>query len=513
MNGLAGSGGILASLGLDEDALLRACFTESPVGQSVTLPDGRLAHVNRAFAHMLGYEPHELEGRNYADITFHDDLASSDACVRDLLGGAQECSRFEKRYLSKQGNIVWGLVNTRVHRDEAGRPVCFLTHVVDITEMKRIEEAHRHEQTQVETILAATADGILAVDRQGRIMHTSPRFAELWRIPRELVDAGDDDTLLSFVLEQLREPEAFLRRVRELYDSSDESWDTLEFRDGRVFERYSAPMFLDGVPAGRVWSFRDITARRRIEERLVARNQEIEALVRTISHDMRSPLLTIKGFASLLKEDALSPDRSAMLNDLDLIEGATDRMLRLLDDLLDYWNLGRSTEPVVETPLQQLVSEALDVVGSLLLEHGVSVNVSEAPLWIPGRRRELVRVFQNLLENASKYTGNQSEPQVTVGWDAIARETAHIRIPSEAIASAQQYVVWVKDNGAGFEPHAKERLFLPFERLHRSEPGSGLGLAGVRRVVESHGGLLWGESDGPGRGACFSLWLPGSRIP
>ncbi len=516
MSDAESSNGLQAVTGLEEDALWRAYFADSPVGQVVTLPDGRLARVNRAFADMLGYEPEELDGRSFTQITHPDDLEQSLLAVANMLAKVGERMMFEKRYITKQGDVVWGLVNTRLHRDPTGRPVCFMTHVADITERKRIEEAHRTAQAQTEAILAATADGILAVDRHGRVVRTNDRFAELWKIPRELIEQGDDNALLGYVLEQLRDPEAFLEKVRRLYGGTEESWDTLEFHDGRIFERYSAPMYQDGHLSGRIWSFRDITARRRVEERLSERNREIEALVRAISHDMRSPLLTIKGFVGMLEEDVGSGDPASILNDIGLIQDATDRMLRLLEDLLDYWNLGRSTEPIVETPLKELVDDALAVVGTELLQAGAYVTVEDAPLIVKGRKRELVRVFQNLLENAAKYVGDCPEPHVTIGWE-VADAADPDRSATPAARGPEplgpRCVIFVRDNGKGFAPEAKDKLFLPFERLNRSVPGSGLGLAGVRKVVESHGGLVWGDSKGDGTGATFYISLPGSRTP
>ncbi len=129
-----------------------------------------------------------------------------------------------------------------------------------------LEHAHALLQTreaQLRATLASTVDGILAVDTKGRVMHVSRRFAELWRIPSELLARGDDHELLAFVLAQLRDPDAFLAKVQELYDGDAASSDVVQFKDARVFERYSLPMHAEGERIGRVWSFRDVTERDR----------------------------------------------------------------------------------------------------------------------------------------------------------------------------------------------------------------------------------------------------------
>lgn len=141
----------------------------------------------------------------------------------------------------------------------------------DIRQREHAEKSLRETEAQFRATFDSTADGILAVDVEGKILHANRRFAELWRIPPPLVESGNDRALLECVLEQLADPDAFLAKVQALYDSDASDMDTLDFKDGRVFERFSVPMISGGVRTGRVWSFHDITARRRTElERAVS---------------------------------------------------------------------------------------------------------------------------------------------------------------------------------------------------------------------------------------------------
>ena len=145
--------------------------------------------------------------------------------------------------------------------------------VAIVIERKQAEATLRDSESRLSVILESTADGILAVDSKGKVLRTNKRFAELWHIPQSLVDSQDDNAMLNHVLGQLVDPEAFLSKVRSLYGSANEARDTLHFKDGRVFERYSAPFLAGGDSAGRVWSFHDITDHMRAKEAL-SRSQE-----------------------------------------------------------------------------------------------------------------------------------------------------------------------------------------------------------------------------------------------
>jgi PAS domain S-box-containing protein len=136
----------------------------------------------------------------------------------------------------------------------------------DITERKRAEEALRESEELLRTTINATADGIMVVDQGGRISHMNSQFAQIWGFPRELQEAGDDRRLLAHAMDQVEDPAGFRKKVDDLYKSSREDLDEVSFKDGRVFERYSCPIIIEGKEAGRIWDFRDITVRKQAEE-------------------------------------------------------------------------------------------------------------------------------------------------------------------------------------------------------------------------------------------------------
>ena len=149
----------------------------------------------------------------------------------------------------------------------------------DITQQKQAEEKLWESEELLRATIESTADGILVVNEKGQVICTNERFVQLWRIPEELIKKREDKTLLDFVLDQLKEPKAFLSKVQALYKTLVEDFDVLNFKDGRIFERFSSPLIRDGQIAGRVWSFRDITEQKQAEEKLRESEEKYRLLV------------------------------------------------------------------------------------------------------------------------------------------------------------------------------------------------------------------------------------------
>jgi PAS domain S-box-containing protein len=356
--------------------------------------------------------------------------------------------------------------------------------------------ALRGSEAELRAILESTDDGILAVDSKGKVVKTNQRFADLWRISPTLIATGDDRALLDFVLKQLSDPDAFLKKVQSLYGTDTVAMDTVAFKDGRGFERYSFPMMMDGMVVGRVWSFRDITERKRQERELHEKNLELERFTYTVSHDLKSPLVTVKTFLGYLEQDLLNPDAERVKQDVGYMRGAADKMGHLLDELLNLARVGRKTNPPVRVTFQQVAREAVGLVAGRISTSRAEVQVVEAAVILEGDRPRLVEIWQNLVENACKFMGDQPKPRVEIGVEQRGTET----------------VFFVRDNGAGIEPRYHEKVFSLFEKLNPKIEGTGMGLALVKRVVELYKGRIWVESGGLGQGANFLFTLPAAVI-
>ena len=226
---------------------------------------------------------------------------------------------------------------------------------------------------------------------------------------------------------------------------------------------------------------------------LARKNAELERFNYTVSHDLKTPLVTIRGFAGLAGTDLAAGRDEAVRKDLGRIVAAADKMHRLLDDLLELSRIGRVVHPPEDVPLQDLVTDALELLKGQLEQKGVEVEVARDLPMVRADRRRLLEVLQNLLENAARFIGTQPQPKIEVGWRQDGGER----------------VFYVRDNGQGIEARFLGRVFELFEKLDPGGDGTGVGLALVRRIVEAHGGRTWAESDGLGRGATFCFTLAG----
>jgi len=274
----------LAELALAEsEERFRATFEQAAVGITHVNLDGVLVNVNQKFCDMLGYGRDELIGKTVSDITHPDDYGQGSRYREMLTRSALESASGEKRFLRKDGAILWARRTMSTACDGLGKPRYVISIVEDITARRRAESESKRSLSLLQATLDSTADGILVVDGQGRVTSYNQKFLDLWRIPDALAATRDDERMLGYVLAQLTDPDKFIGKVRELYlRPAESSEDFLVFRDGRVYERFSRPQVLDGELVGRVWSFRDITERKRAEEAFIHERVLLRTIIDTV---------------------------------------------------------------------------------------------------------------------------------------------------------------------------------------------------------------------------------------
>jgi PAS domain S-box-containing protein len=359
-----------------------------------------------------------------------------------------------------------------------------------ITERESAERQAAASLSLLRGTLESTTDGILVVDRQGKVLTSNQRFADMWRIPQDVIEARDDHRLIAFVLDQLIDPEGFSSKIRELYEQPEsESYDQLVFKDGRVFERYSQPQRIGGEIAGRVWSFRDVTEKRATEKRLQRETALREEFIANAAHELRTPVTTLFGLSKLLHERAHTMPKERVNQSLDAMSRQGDRLRTLVNNLLDLSALQEARLRVDPQPilLSEVVSRTLE---SLPPPDGKVVEADiDASLVVLADPHRLEQIVTNLITNAYRYGGTS------------------IRV--DASTSSNHVVISVLDDGTGVPEELVPRLFDAFTRGENSRvvTGSGLGLAIVKRLAEATGAEIWYEP-GPDRGACFMLRLP-----
>jgi PAS domain S-box-containing protein len=233
----------------------------------------RLVLVNEAECRLAGRTREELLGKTDYDF-FPKEQVDVFWQKDELVFETGQANVNEETITNAAGELR--TIVTKKSRFLSPSGQAFIVGVIrDITERKQAEEALRESETQLRVILESTDNGILAVDSRGeKVIKANRRFGDLWQIPQSLIDAGDNRALRDFVLKQLSDPDAFLKKVQSLYGTDVVDIDVLTFKDGRIFERYGFPMLMDGVVTGRVWSFRDITERRQAEEELARTARE-----------------------------------------------------------------------------------------------------------------------------------------------------------------------------------------------------------------------------------------------
>jgi signal transduction histidine kinase/PAS domain-containing protein len=231
----------------------------------------------------------------------------------------------------------------------------------------------------------------------------------------------------------------------------------------------------------------------RLVRELEEKNAELERFTYTVSHDLKSPLVTINGFIGYLEKDARSGNMERFSHDVQRIQEAVNKMRRLLGELLELSRIGRLINAPEMISFTDLVQDALNTVHGQLEERGVAVIVQPDLPSVCGDRPRLTEILQNLVDNAAKFMGDQPNPQIEIGQQYDNEE--HDRP-----------VFFVKDNGVGIPEAQQERIFGLFNKLDATSDGTGIGLAIVKRIVEVHGGRIWVEST-PGKGATFFFTL------
>lgn len=371
-----------------------------------------------------------------------------------------------------------------------------------LRERLRIEQVLRSEQERLALALDASKMGTWNWDIEAGTISWSDQIEALFGIGKGEFD-GKYDTYLSLihpedlpnvqqeVARALATPEYhYVVEHRLIWRSGETRW--AEGR-GNVYRNAA------GRPIRMAGTMVDVTERKRGEaerehliHELAAKNTELEQFTYTVSHDLKAPIITIKGFLGFLEQDAAAGNQARLQRDVERINGAVEKMHDLLNDLLELSRIGRmlnSPEPIA---FGTLVNEALEILQGRLQASAPQIKVDQNFPTVQGDRRRLLEVIQNLIDNAVKFSSKQTEPVIEIGTRGLENGMP---------------VFFVRDNGIGIAPEHHERIFGLFNKLDPLAEGTGIGLAIVKRIIEFHGGRIWVESE-VSKGATFYFALP-----
>jgi PAS domain S-box-containing protein len=343
--------------------------------------------------------------------------------------------------------------------------------------------------------LNSTTDAIVVTDLNGNVQDFNEKYAQMMGVTREQLNTADVRELREKFSQRFKSPEQFVSRVMEIYATAPaESFETFELKDGSILERYSKIQSIQERPVGRVWSFRDVTERKRAEEKLQAAKEEADRANRAkseflsrMTHELRTPLNAILGFGQLLESDLTEPDE---VDNIQQILKAGRHLLGLINEVLDIASIeaGRMAVSIKNVSAGAIMRETAELMRTLAAKRTVEISVPEGNWTVRADRKRLRQVFVNLLSNAIKY--NRESGKVSV--EIESRPNNRLRIN-------------IIDTGFGISEEGIARIFTPFERLYASETrieGTGLGLPLCQRLVDLMNGTM-GVASELGVGSTF----------
>ena len=368
-----------------------------------------------------------------------------------------------------------------------------------VAELEQLSRALQENEARYRSIFENAQEGIYRAVVQGRFVMVNPALVRMlgYDSDEELMnlDLAQDvyvvPTDRDVVLRQLEEQKK-IANVEINWKKKDGRQITVSLYTHVIYDAHNQNIGYEGMVL-------DMTHRRQMErerealiQELEAKNAELERFTYTVSHDLKAPLITIRGYLGFLEKDVQIGNDTQFKADMNRIVEATNRMQTLLAELLELSRIGRQINPPQMIPFATVVQETITLTSGQLISHQVELVIAPDLPVVYGDEARLVEVMQNLLDNAGKYMGDQPQPCIEIGFtrqDGLG-------------------VFFVRDNGLGIDPRYHEKVFGLFEKLDPHSEGTGVGLALVKRIIEVHGGRIWIESVGLAQGATFYFTLP-----
>jgi PAS domain S-box-containing protein len=488
----------------ESEEQFRAFFDNAGVGIVQIDLDGRYVRFNDRYCQIVGYSRQELQGRDLMELVHPEDRQEDRRKIMQYFRGQVPQYDVEKRYVRKDGRVVWAHVTASLVRGPGGEVLRTAAIVEDITERKQAELERLRSEALYRSISDQAAESIFLTDEQGRVTFANPEALKVFGFTsEELVGRVLHDAIHHHHTDGRPYPveECPLAGVRASRQVVRDYEDVFFRKDGTMVPVVcsTAPLDSLGRSGGAVLLVRDVTQRKRAQEQLkhaveeLARsNRDLAQFAAAASHDLQEPLRTVQGHLGIVEHRLGGKLDDATRQSMQFAVDGAARMEALIRDLLAYSRVGRSGKEPVATDMEAVLAEALAALRAALDSAGATVSHEPLPT-IQSQPSLMAQLLQNLLGNAIKYRAKDKKPEIHVG----------------ARREPQAWTFWVLDNGIGIRPQDAERVFVIFQRLHTRQeyPGTGVGLAICKRIVESQGGRIWVESK-PDQGAAFFFTIP-----
>lgn len=421
----------------------------------------------------------EVLGRTYGD--FHSEAEEREFAEMVMAVFERGESRSHEHRSRRDGRyFLRTLSPVKDHRD----------HTTAVTVISKDITARKQMEQELQMILNYVPLGIFHIDNEGRYVHINEALSQRYGLTPEAFKGRSTRELFP------GEAEQYLKSDRELLARGEPQIGTIGKIKTHQGERW---VRLDKVPikdaeghvTGIIGFELDVTEQKRLLNELEAKNRELERFTYAVSHDLRSPLVTIQGFICMLQLDLEMNDRTKAEDDLMFIANAATKMDALLHDTLELSRIGRIVNPPEAVPFAEIIQDALAQTAGALKAANVTVSFAEDFPTVYADRMRIEEVLVNLISNGVKFMGDQAEPKLELGYHEDGTEA----------------VFYVKDNGKGLAEGEHEKVFELFYRADMSTEGTGAGLAISKRIIEVHGGRIWINSE-PGKGCMVSFTLP-----
>jgi PAS domain S-box-containing protein len=423
------------------------------------------------------------------------------AISRAALG---EASRYDTRIRAAENEFIDIDFSLQPLRGEAGKVVYLIPSASIMTERKRAEEELRWKSAFLEAQVDSSLDGMLVVDAQGRIILQNQRLVDLWQIPAHIAAIADDAVMMEFASQRTKKPEQFFDKVSYLYSHPDEvSQDEIELVDGTVLDRYSSPVRdKAGKHYGRIWTFRDLTERKKLEQQFL-RTQRVESigtLASGIAHDLNNVLGPIMLSLGLLHMKCTDPASQELIS---LIANCAQRGAAMVSQVLSF---ARGVEGErLELQLAHIIRDVEKIANDTFPKHIQIRTIAPHNLWtILGDPTQLHQVLLNLCVNARDAMPNGG--QLTISAENLTMDTHYAGLMLEA-RPGPYVLLRVEDTGTGIPAEVIEKIFDPFFTTKEVGKGTGLGLSTTLAIVKSHSGFIRVYSE-PNKGTTFKVYLP-----